>query len=119
VGDGVSEGLGVSDGTGDGDSVALGVTVGVDVGVGTGVGEGFFAHAGAARNTRATNTPMIAAHLIISFYPPKEEANGRRLIRPKSHEAQPDSLADEALGRGEGRRESPGRKALSAPLPHG
>ena len=71
MGDGVSEGLGESDGSGDGDSVALGVTVGVDVGVGTGVGEGFFAHAGAARNTRATNTPLITAHLI-SFLVPTE-----------------------------------------------
>jgi hypothetical protein len=66
---GVSEGLGVSDGTGGGDSVGLGETVGVGVGVGTGVGEGFFAHAGPARNTRATNTPMLAAHLVIPFYP--------------------------------------------------
>ena len=68
---GVSEGLGVSDGTGGGDSVALGETVGV----GTGVGEGFLANAGPARNMRATNTPMLAAHLIIPFYPMKDETN--------------------------------------------
>ena len=71
---GVSEGLGVSDGTGGGDSDALGETVGV--GVGTGVGEGFFAHAGPVRNTSATSTPMLAAHLIISVYPPKDETTG-------------------------------------------
>jgi hypothetical protein len=73
---GVSEGLGVSDGTGDGDSVALGETVGV--GVGICVGEGFCAHAGPARNTRATSTAMLAAHLIVPSYPPKGETNGRR-----------------------------------------
>jgi hypothetical protein len=72
---GVSEGLGVSEGTGGGDSVALGDTVGV--GVGSGVGEGFFAHAGLARQ-RTTNTAMIAAHLMIPSYPPKDETNGRR-----------------------------------------
>jgi hypothetical protein len=61
---GVSEGLGVSDGIGGiGDSVALGGIVG-GVGVGTGVGKGCCAHAGPARNTSATNTPMLAAHLI-------------------------------------------------------
>jgi len=30
-------------------------------------------------------TPMITAHLIISFYPPKDEANGMRPMRPKSY----------------------------------
>ena len=73
---GVSEGLGESDGTGGGDSVALGEAVGV--GVGSAVGEGFVAHAGPARNTTATSTPMLAAHLIIRLYPPNDETNGRR-----------------------------------------
>ena len=67
---GVSEGLGVSDGTGGGDSVALGETVGV--GVGTGGGEGFFAHAGPARNMRATNTAILAAPLIVPPLPTEE-----------------------------------------------
>jgi hypothetical protein len=78
---GVSDGLGESDGTGGGDSVALGDSVGV--GLGTGVGEGFSAHAGPARNTRATSTAMLAAHLIILFYPPKDEPNGRRPPRDR------------------------------------
>ena len=77
---GVSEGLGVSDGTGGGDSVALGETVGVGVGVGTGVGEGFFAHAGPASNTMATNTAMLAAHLIIPIYPPRMRLTGGELL---------------------------------------
>lgn len=72
---GVSEGLGVSDGTGEGDSVAVGETVGMGVGVGNGVGKGFFAHAGPASNTMATNTPMPAAHFIILSYPPEVETN--------------------------------------------
>ena len=77
---GVSDGLGVSVGTGGGDSVALGETVSVGVSVGSGAGEGFFAQAGPARNTRVTNTPTLAAHLIIVFYPPKDETNGSSAV---------------------------------------